>query len=75
MGDFDGSDSCEGGPLATPADACRQYARAVGATCPERAWILTDYDTWEPNPFYQGPPVRHPEDDDDESAVDGNKAP
>jgi hypothetical protein len=52
-------------PLATETDACREYARNVGAERPERAWILTDYDTWERNPFYSGPPARHPEDDSD----------
>jgi len=30
------------------------------------AWILTGWDTWEPNPMYCGPKVRHPEDDHDE---------
>lgn len=49
--------------LATKTDACREYARNVGYEDQERAWILTDYDTWERNPFYCGPPVRHPEDD------------
>jgi hypothetical protein len=47
--------------LATPADACREYAATVGAEYPAHAWILTDYDTWEPNPHYQGKPVPHPE--------------
>ena len=48
--------------LATPADACREYAANVGADHPDRAWILTDFDTWERNPFYHGPAVPHPED-------------
>jgi hypothetical protein len=52
-------------PLATDTEACREYARNVGAERPERPWILTDYDTWERNPFYSGPPARHPEDDSD----------
>jgi len=51
--------------LATPADACREYAANVGADHPDRAWILTDYDTWERNPFYNGPAVPHPEDVND----------
>ncbi len=50
-------------PLATQTDACREYAANVGALRPDQAWILTDYDTWEPNPYYTGPPARHPEDD------------
>jgi hypothetical protein len=61
--------------IATPADACREYARNVGATCPERAWINTDFDTWERNPFYTGPDVPHPESyepDDGEEVVDLN---
>jgi len=49
--------------LATEDDACREYACNVGRERPEQAWILTDYDTWQANPFYAGPAVRHPEDD------------
>lgn len=41
--------------LATPAEACREYARNVGAERPDRPWILTDYDTWQPNPHFVGP--------------------
>jgi hypothetical protein len=51
--------------LATPRDACCEQARNEGRDHPERAWILTFFDTWEPNPFYIGPPVRHPETDYD----------
>jgi hypothetical protein len=39
---------------ATPADACREYADNYGADNPEMPWILTDFDTWEPNPHFQG---------------------
>jgi hypothetical protein len=49
--------------LARPQDACREFARNVGHERPERAWILTDFDTWERNPYYHGPPQPHPEDD------------
>ena len=49
--------------MATPAEACKEFARNVGADHPDRAWILTDFDTWERNPYYSGPPVPHPEDD------------
>ena len=45
--------------------AVNQYAAAHGAEEPERAWILSPFDSWEPNPHYRGPPVRHPEDDSD----------
>jgi hypothetical protein len=51
--------------LATPSQACREYACNAGADRPNAAWILTPWDTWEPNPHYQGPPQRHPEDFDD----------
>ena len=53
-------------PLATPTEACREFARNMGAEYPDRAWLLTSYDTWEANPYYQGPPQRHPEDDPEE---------
>jgi len=43
--------------------AVAQHAAAYGAEDTERAWILSPFDTWERNPFYQGPPVAHPEDD------------
>ncbi len=57
----------EWGQRATPMDACREYALNAGRERTESAWILTDFDAWMPNPFYQGPPVPHPEDwyDDD----------
>lgn len=55
-------------PLATVTDACREYARNVGFENQDCAWICTDYDTWEKNPFYRGPAVRHPEDDPDDYA-------
>lgn len=48
--------------LATMTDAVREYARAVGYDQPLVQWILSDYDTWEPNPFYCGPDQGHPED-------------
>lgn len=51
--------------LATPSEACSEFARNFGAEWPDRAWLLTDFDTWERNPHYQGPPVPHPEDDHD----------
>lgn len=49
-------------PLATKQDACREYAANVGEMRAEQEWILTDYDTWEPNPWYQGRKGPHPED-------------
>ena len=52
--------------MATPAEACREYAWNVGSERPEQAWILTNYDSWEPNPYYHGPSVPHPEMDSGE---------
>lgn len=47
--------------LATKTAACREYAGNVGHNRPLCQWILSDYDTWEPNPFYIGPDQGHPE--------------
>jgi len=46
---------------ATFMDACREYAANIGATTPNKPWILTDYDIWMPNPFYTGERIPHPE--------------
>lgn len=46
---------------ATMREANDEYVRAVGAEKPDQAWIGTPYDTIEPNPFYTGPPVPHPD--------------
>jgi len=38
-----------------------------GADYPDRAWLATPYDmVWVANPYYTGPAVPHPEDDEDE---------
>lgn len=50
---------------ATDAQWDRAAAREIGAENPDLAWVLTDRDTWYPNPFYKGPKVPHPEDDSD----------
>jgi len=50
---------------ASPQQAAREYAYNVGQERPDQAWILTGFDSWEPNPFYKGPPVPHPEADED----------
>jgi hypothetical protein len=42
-------------------DACREEAHNIGMERPEQPWILTDRDVFLPNPFYNGPPVPHPE--------------
>lgn len=48
--------------IATPTEACREYATNFGMDHTERAWICTPFDTWERNPFYHGPAMPHPED-------------
>jgi len=40
----------------------------------EHAWILSDRDCWYPNPFYSGPPQRHPEDYDYEDSLEPQDA-
>jgi hypothetical protein len=47
-------------------DAVAEFTRNVGREQPDREWILSQYDTWERNPFYSGPPGRHPNEDEDE---------
>jgi|TARA_R110000824_G_scaffold281269_2_gene469594 hypothetical protein len=37
------------------------YTRCHGEFETERAWILSPYDTWEPNPCYTGRPQHHPD--------------
>jgi hypothetical protein len=53
----------EGDHVATPGEACKEYARNAGYEDPSQEWILTPWDTWEVNPAYTGPRGRHPEDD------------
>lgn len=57
--EWDAEDRC-----ATESEACDEFARNVGRDDTTRAWILTPFDSWERNPFYRGPAVRHPEDYD-----------
>jgi hypothetical protein len=47
--------------LATAADACTEYAFNAGRDRRDVCWILTSYDTWVANPFYEGPPQPHPD--------------
>ena len=42
--------------------AIREWAWIVGAERLDQQWLLTDYDSWEPNPHYRGPDQGHPED-------------
>lgn len=49
------------GPINPIREAVREWTWIVGQENPNQPWILSDWDTWEPNPFYQGPPAPHPE--------------
>ena len=51
---------------STPSEWDREEARWIGMEKPDQAWILTGNDVWHQNPFYHGPPVPHPEDDEDD---------
>jgi len=42
-------------------EAVREWARNFGHDHPDRAWLLSDLDTWERNPFYCGPAEPHPD--------------
>lgn len=50
---------------SSEAESDRFFALELGKERLDCAWILSDRDVWYPNPFYQGPPVKHPEDDSD----------
>lgn len=43
-------------------EAVREWTWTVGSERKFQQWILSDYDTWEPNPHYVGPDQGHPED-------------
>ncbi len=60
-------------PLATMDDACREYVYNAGAQHPDHAWILSPWDSWHRNPFYLGPPQKHPEDDSDADEPQNNE--
>lgn len=47
--------------IATVREAIDEWRYNCGAPA-DQAWILSDRDTWERNPRYDGPPVPHPED-------------
>jgi len=42
-------------------EAIREWVWNVGRDNVDRAWLLSDYDTWHANPFYTGPEEPHPE--------------
>jgi hypothetical protein len=43
----------------------REEARWIGEENKNCAWILTGNDVWHKNPYYHGPAVPHPFEDDD----------
>ena len=45
--------------------AIREWVWVVGAERPDQQWLLSDYDSWEPNPHYCGPDQGHPEENYD----------
>lgn len=47
--------------LATPSDAVREFQFNHGYTSPDVCWLVTPYDTIVRNPFYKGPDVPHPD--------------
>lgn len=49
--------------FATMQEADAEHALNVGKQHQTQAWILSDRDVWYRNPFYQGPPQPHPEDE------------
>jgi hypothetical protein len=51
-------------PLATKGEAALEYVFNKGRDNPELPWILTPYDVWYPNPFFQGDRGPHPESGD-----------
>jgi hypothetical protein len=47
----------------TPTQEANEEMRQIfGMENPDKQWILTDFDSWERNPFYSGPEQQHPED-------------
>lgn len=61
--------------ITTDAEWDRAEAYEKGELRPDLAWICTNRDAWHPNPFYQGPPVPHPESYDPLYDVDGELVP
>jgi hypothetical protein len=58
----------DGFHYSSDAEWDREGARQIGSFHPDRPWILSDRDVWYANPFYEGLPVPHPEDDEDYEA-------
>jgi hypothetical protein len=47
---------------SSAAELDRDDATLAGHSRTKQAWILSDRDVWYRNPYYIGPPVRHPDD-------------
>ncbi len=43
-------------------EAILEWVWNIGKDFPNEQWLLSDYDTWERNPYYFGPQQKHPED-------------
>ena len=44
-------------------ESIEEQRQIFGAENPHKQWILSDWDTWERNPYYTGPDQGHPEDE------------
>jgi hypothetical protein len=60
---------------ATEYEAELEYVANVGAEQPDRAWIWSDRDAWYRNPYYTGPAVPHPEQEQDSGGVAADEDP
>lgn len=47
----------------------KEWARNVGREYPDQEYLLTEYDSWERNPWFTGKPGRHPEADPEPVAI------
>lgn len=61
--------------IATTHEAINEWAANVGyEDCyKDRAWILSNYDTWERNPYYTGPEQLHPEEEAEMAAQEAER--
>lgn len=50
--------------VSSEAEVDAYEANLAGYERKDQAWILSDRDVWYANPYYKGPPQRHPEDYD-----------
>ena len=44
-------------------EAIQEQIQIFGFENQNKQWILTSWDSWEKNPYYNGPDQQHPEDD------------